>query len=149
MALCVEIADAMVALIGAQTFDLPFTVERDWTETQRLEIIQEEDPVKVIVVPRVLNTTARDLTPRIDYAWDIGVWIDKKVQQTNAACDPVADFVEQVITLLNNNRQLTITSEPHLAQFIGITPDPTYDTTQLLDIRVFRSVFLATYRVTR
>ncbi len=147
MAICVEIADALVALIGGATSYQDVTVERQWVETQRLEDIQEDDPVKIIVVPRVLNVAAFDLKPRNAYEWDIGVWIDKKVLQTNESCDPMADLLEQVVTLIASNRQLEIPSDPFRAQCVKISPDPAYDTSQLLDIKVFRSVFLATYRV--
>jgi hypothetical protein len=147
MALCVEIADALVDLIDGATFYQDVTVERQWLETQRLEKLQVDDPARVIVVPRTLNVTAFDLKPRTEFAWDIGIWIDKAIDQNNESIDPVADFVELVISLIATNRMLAIPSPPFRANCIGISQDPTYDPTQLLDIKVFRSVFVATYRV--
>lgn len=147
LALCVDIADAMVDLIGAADFGQAFTVERQWVETQRLEDIDVDDPAKIIVVPQTLNLQAFDLKPRIENRWGIGVWIDKVVQQTNAGIDPVAYLVEQVVNLLATNRTLDIINPPFRATCVGIAPEPSYDTMQLLDIKVFRSVFVATYRV--
>jgi hypothetical protein len=146
-ALGVQIAEAVLALIEGATFNQPVFAERQWVETQQRENMKETDIAHVIVVPKNLNVTAFDLKPRNAFVWDIGVWTDKAVQTTNEACDPVAELVEEIVNLLVFNRNLLI--EAGQATLIGITPDPAYDSVQLLDIRVFRSVFLATYRITQ
>lgn len=144
-ALCVQISDAIVSLIEGATLNQSFTVERQWVEDQQRENMKETDPAFIVVVPRTLNVSAFDLKPRNAYNWDIGIWIDKVVDTTTTDCDPIAEFMEQVVTLLATNRNFVI--GPIHAQLVGIGPHPTYDATQLLDIRVFRSVFVATYRV--
>lgn len=143
-AICVQIADAVKSLIQTATLSLDFVIERAWVETRHRDVMRETDPVFVIVVPRTLNVYAFDLKPRTALEWEIAVWIDRVVKTDVADCDPVALFMEEVVTLLAAQRDLEIPSGR--ARCIRIEPHPAYDSVQLLDVRVFRSVFLATYR---
>lgn len=143
-AICVQIAEAVKSLIQSTDLSMPYTIERAWVETRQRVYMKEDDPLFIIVVPRTLNVHAFDLKPRTAFNWDIAIWIDRAVKDDTEECDPVVEFMEEIVDLLVGHRDLQI--DAGRARCIGIGPHPTYDSNQLLDVRVFRSVFVATYR---
>lgn len=147
MAIIGDIGDAVVTLIQAGSFSQPYTIAREWVETQFRPDMKESDPIEVSVVPATLAVEAFDLDPRVSLDWDLGLWIVKIIEPTVVFIDPIAEFVEQVVDRIARNRQIQASS--HKAKCMGISMEPAYDEKQLLDLRLYRSVIRVTYRVTQ
>ena len=146
-AIIVDICNAVVTKLEGATFNQEFTVSRGWLELVQRQKMHDTDPISVLVVPGMLGVYAFDLTPRVAFDWEVGLWIDKSIEANVATIDPVAEFVEQVTQLFAANRILNAGSRK--AKCIQIEADPVYDEKQLSELRIFRALIKITYRVTQ
>lgn len=147
-AVVVDIADAVAALLASTGLSLPFTVERAWLDIEPRSLLDDSDPVAVVVIPGMLTVAAFDLAPRIAASWEILVSIVRACQPTNEATDPLAGFTEEVAFLLAAHRLLG-TSEGRVAQCTGVEARPAHDPEQLLVQKMYRAIISVTYRVTK
>lgn len=147
-AIVADIGDGLINFLKSKNLGQPYTIERAWVTTDYRQYMLETDLISVIIAPSTLVPSAFDLKPRIAFDWDLGIWIDKATEVTTAAVDPLVEFMETIVFLLASNRQIQ-TPAGRWAQCMKIEGQPSYDQNQMLELRIFRSLILVTYRVTQ
>jgi len=146
MAVIIDIADAIVADLNAQTFGLPFTAARYYLPKFQLE---DMDTLHVSVVPKEVEIIPAEGTrgaPQYDYLVDVGIQKRFDADDDNADIDPLADLVEEIADRLTG-RNLVAGAETAL--WITTGNSPIYAPEAMSQDRMFTSVLTLSYRLWR
>lgn len=142
MALITNIADAVVAELAAETFNLPFVAERRYLPEFELKEMKD---LRVTVVPKAttVTTLGRGVTQH-DVEIDVAVQ-QKLAKEDNTEIDTLMGLVEEIGDFFRLRR---------LAAFPGAiwtkTQNvPIYAQEHLAEMRVFTSLLTLTFRVVR
>ena len=135
----VQIADQVATELNTATFSQPFTAARLFLPLFELKDLET---LRVSVVPRSIGTSihTRKQTQN-DYGVDIG--IQKRVDNSDAAVDPLLFLVEEIAEFFKFQRLAGATN----AVWISTENDPVYAADHRETLRVFTSVLTLTFRV--
>lgn len=124
-----EVADAVVGELNAQTFTLPFTATRVY--------IPEEDLTQYDqLAVNVIAENAAESTIAIK-KFKINVLVQQKIDPLDLAqVDPLVNLVDEIATFLQGLRP---SGAPGSALVLS-NPDPLYDHDQLNENRLFKSI---------
>ncbi len=137
----VEIADAVVAALGAGSFSQPITATRKYLANY--EIKDLESAVVVTVIPRnSASTPASRTTCQYDHTLDLAV--QKKVSGSDEDLDALVGLVDEIEKSLR--LQTLVTTGGRQAKWSGTTSEAAYDLKHLEEKRVFTAVMSLTYR---
>lgn len=140
MSIVVDIADAVVTELNAQTFSIAFTAQRSYVPVYDLREMSE---LKVTVIPRSVATNLASREASNDlYAVMIGV--QKKLEPEELDdVDALVTLVEEISAFLTRR---TLSEMPDV-QWIGSEIDPLFVGELMDKLRQFTSVLTATYRL--
>lgn len=142
MTIILQIADAVVAALNADTFSQEFDAKRYY---QPLFELKDLKVLKVSVVPRGLSIVqaARDKTAQ-DYQIDVAV--QKKFSKgDNPELDPLMDLVEEIADFFRFKRL------PEFPEAVWVKTEnaPVYSPEHMDQFRQFTSVVTFSFRVVR
>lgn len=141
----ITISDEIVETLNDATLSQSFAATRAYAPIFCKQDEEGEDELatlRVTVVPSLLTVAARDLAPRDGFEWEIAVWVQKRVENTTAAIDPLMNLMEEIIDLFRVWR-----TRPN-TRLIGIEASPV--SPEWVDTqRAFASAITLTVRVTR
>jgi hypothetical protein len=141
MSVVVTIADAVVAVLNAGGFDLPFTAERAYTPGYTLEQLAT---LRVSVVPRGWTIAGRS-RQEDQFTYTIDVAVQQRVDGSNAEVDGLMALVE---ALADRFRRQRLPNLPE-ARCVGVSSDPIYAAEHLLESRVFTAVLTLSFQTAR
>jgi restriction endonuclease Mrr len=131
----IELADAVVTELNAETFSQAFTAQRFYTVLFELKDMQT---LHVSVVPRAISTTALNRS-QDTYEYQIDIAIQKRDNGTLAASDALMQLVEEIADHMNNR---TLAD----CRCVGVSNAPIYSPDHLQEFRQFTSVLTLTFR---
>ena len=140
MAVIVDIAEAVKDELNAGSFSQPFTSERAYQPTFKLEEMQT---LHVTVVPKGV-TTAAATRSEDQYEYSIDIGIQKKFQE-QSELDGLMALVEEIADFL---KRRTLSSCPE-AVWVSNENTPIFAREHLDELRQFTSVLTVSYRVLR
>ena len=138
----VEITDALVAVLNAQSWTPNFQAERAYQPSFELKDLKT---LKVTVVPKGVTITqvTREKASH-DYQVDVGV--QKKFQKGDAVeLDPLMELVQQIADLFRAKRLNGMLA----AMWLKSEINPLYSLEHMEQYRQFTSVVTFTFRVIR
>jgi len=141
-AVAVDIANAVVSALNAETFSQAFTASRTWVPRETLEDLKT---LTVSVVPETVRAERHD---RAQFTEDhrIVVAVRKKLDGDDLTdVDPYVLLVQEIADYLRAARPPTYQD----AAPVGVEIDPIFAPDQLDTKRQFTSVLTVTYQVFR
>jgi hypothetical protein len=148
MSAIIDLADAITAVLNAETLSQPFTAARLYVPVIGLEDLAA---LKVWVVPRdlsmvVLSRRDDDFTYLIDVAVQksIGVGLTTDAEVV-AACDPLMAFTEEIVDLLRSDA----VKDSLPGRFMGLANAPIFDPAYMDEKRVFMSLITLNFKLVR
>ena len=142
MAQILDIADAVVAELNAETFTQDFTAVRRYVPRYEPKDIKELT-VTVIPGPQAVEQAARDAGEH-DYTIMVGVQI-KLDSQDAAEVDPMVGLVEEIADFLAAQELADVPE----ASCLGATNEEPYIPELMDQFRVFTSFVVVNYRMLR
>lgn len=142
MAVITDLADAIVAELGAASFSQPVSAVRHYLPQFELP---EMKMLHVTVVPKGVTLGTSDRARgQGDYSVDVAVQ-KKLTNDTNADADPLLTLVEEIA---DHFRARRLASYPN-AVWLKTEQTVLYAPEHIDDLRQFTSVLTLTYRVVR
>jgi hypothetical protein len=141
MSVISNLCDAVVTTINAHTWAETFTAVRSYSAVYDLAGMAT---LHVTVVPIGMTATEITLNGRYAFAWQVGIYVQKRTIGTDAA-DDVMDVMEAIGDLFRGKPLPGYTQ----AQCHGLEMRPASDPAIVDEYRVFNSVLVLTFRVSR
>ncbi len=140
MKLALEIADAVVTELSAQTFSEPIVIAR--RVLPEFELANLKDLTATVVPKSVeINNITRD-SSSFNIAVDIG--IQQKIgKDTDTEVTRLSGVVSEMVTFLNRHKLSGLPT----AVFVSIANEPVYATEHLSEKRLFTSILTLQYKV--
>lgn len=140
MKLALDIADAMVAELAANTFSEPLVVTRRVLPEYEIADLKS---LTVTVVPKAvgINNVTRQ-SSSFEVAIDVG--IQQKIgKDTDAEVVRLSGVITELVSFLNRRKLADVPA----AVFVSIANEPVYAPEHLSEKRLFTSILTLTYRV--
>ena len=140
MKLAIDIADAIVTELVANTFSEPLVV------TRRVLPEFELADLKALTVTVVPKSVAIDNITRSSSSFDIAIdiGIQQKIgKSTDTEVTRLSGIVSEIITFLNRRKLPDVET----AIFVSIANEPVYAPEHLSEKRLFTSIVTVTYKI--
>lgn len=138
MSQIVDVAEAILVALNAETFSPVFTATRDYAP----EFDLQNKALRVTVVPSALPTGILSRSEsQSDVRIDIGVQKKLSGSVTNAEIDTLIGLVEQIAIFIRTERGFST------SRWIGTENDPIYSQEHMKDMHQFTSVLTVTLRL--
>jgi hypothetical protein len=143
-AVIIDIADAVTTVLNAATLSQSFTAERSYLP---LPDLVDLDTLQVFVVPESLTSNLLDRTPKSINDYVINIGIQKRLEPSNAACDPYMQLMEEIGDLFLGKTVTYRTATT--ARCITAENRPIFVQKMLDERHTFGSVVALTFRLGR
>lgn len=141
-AVVVEIAEAVVEALEGATLSQSFIVARGYMPPYDLKEFTDGE-IRATVIPAELDLGARDLKPRAEMLWTIGIWVQAKAFPETGEFDPLMLLVEEVFLLFHGWRTELD------RRVVGLRAMPPFDRETPQTTGLFSAAVMVTFRVVR
>lgn len=141
-AVVVEIAEAAVEALNDATLSQSFEATRGYAPSFDLTDFTDGE-IRVTVIPAELDLGARDLGPRAEMLWTLGVWVQARAYPEAGEFDPLMLLVEEIFLLFHGWRTELD------RRVVGLRAMPPFDREMPQALGLFSAAVMVTFRSVR